>query len=71
VVQGHNIKIVDKFFGSVAKFRCSGTTLINQRAFMKKLSEVLTLGVPVTIRCRIIILSFFFPKSESLKYAER
>jgi hypothetical protein len=70
VGQGHNIKIVDKFFESVAKFRCSGTTLINQRAFMKNLSEDLTLGVPVTIRCRIVILSLFFPKMESLKYTE-
>jgi len=71
VGQSHNINIVDKFFESVAKFRYSATTLINQRAFMKKLSEDLTLGMPVTIRRRIIILSLFFPKTESLKYTER
>jgi len=71
VGQSHNINIVDKFFESVAKFRCSATTLINQRAFMKKLNEDLTLGVSVTIRCNITILSLFFPKTESLKYTER
>jgi len=71
VGQSHNTKIVDKFFESVAKFRCSGTTLINQRAFTKKLSEDLTLGVHVTIWCRIVLLSLFFPKTESLKYTER
>jgi hypothetical protein len=34
VGHSHNIKIVDKFSESVAKFGCSGTAIINQRAFM-------------------------------------
>jgi hypothetical protein len=46
------------------KFRCSGTTLINQSAIMKKLREDLTLGMPATIQCRIIILPLFYPKTK-------